>query len=344
MSQVAAAAYCPFVAAAGPGLCGVAGFAGLEALPDLDRTWADPAYERWQAFRRAAGSRFVALTLPRVLARLPYGSGGRPVDAFTFEELEGADGPLPRDRLCWMGSPYILAVQAADSFAKYGWPVHMCGSNTGGRVEGLPALAWTDSTGNLRRMPTEWLVDPVEATVIGRHGLVPLAADGVADFAVFPSAQSVHATAGLAETGQDRDLRLAGTLPFLLATGRMMQYLLIMVRDRAGMFVRPGEAEQDLNRWIANFVARQLRRGRHVQVPLPPGGGSRRGVECPAGDAEPRRLAATMAARRAAHSSFLLSGGVPPCRAVKANHFGSSRTRLGFGTTRRSSACFHAED
>ena len=47
-------------------------------------------YAKWKSFRQSDDSRYVALTLPHILMRLPYGKDTKQIDAFDYEE--GVDG------------------------------------------------------------------------------------------------------------------------------------------------------------------------------------------------------------------------------------------------------------
>src|SRR5262249_46300665 len=74
MSQVGAAAFCPFISAAAPALLSLDSFTQLSKPRDLEKTFLDIKYTKWNSFRDSEDSRFVVLTMPRVLSRLPYGS------------------------------------------------------------------------------------------------------------------------------------------------------------------------------------------------------------------------------------------------------------------------------
>src|SRR5205823_5681542 len=69
VAGVAAAAHAPFVAAAGPGMFGVQDFAELLRARQVAGRFEGPEYGGWQSFRDSEDSRYVALTVPRVLAR-----------------------------------------------------------------------------------------------------------------------------------------------------------------------------------------------------------------------------------------------------------------------------------
>lgn len=50
---------------------------------DLKMVTSSPDYAAWQSLRESEDARYIGLTLPRVLARLPYGPDTIPVKAST---------------------------------------------------------------------------------------------------------------------------------------------------------------------------------------------------------------------------------------------------------------------
>src|SRR6185503_3922953 len=87
MARIAAAAYAPFISGADPKLFGVKDWRGLEKLPELKEVFTSKKYLRWNKFREDnLDSRFIGLTMPRILAREPWGEGGRKVKEFDFQE------------------------------------------------------------------------------------------------------------------------------------------------------------------------------------------------------------------------------------------------------------------
>ena len=86
ISGVAAAAHAPFVANAGPKLFNFDSFTELANPRDLAKIFEAVEYAPWKSFRESEDSRYVALAMPRVLARLPYGENFKRVTEFNFEE------------------------------------------------------------------------------------------------------------------------------------------------------------------------------------------------------------------------------------------------------------------
>ena len=125
VSGVAAGSFCPFVSAASPSLLGFKNWEELPKVRALADIFESQKYAGWKSFRESDDARFVTLTLPRVLARLPYGEKTKKVDAFNFEEVRrGPKGELvhvPGEEFCWMNSAYVFGTLMTDCFSQYGW-------------------------------------------------------------------------------------------------------------------------------------------------------------------------------------------------------------------------------
>ncbi len=118
MSQVAAAAHAPLVSSADAKLLSMDSFTELANPRDLAKIFQSVEYASWNSFRESEDSRYVALTLPRVLGRLPYGEEFKRVEEFNFEEnVDGKD----HSKYLWTSAAWAYAARVTDAFAKYGW-------------------------------------------------------------------------------------------------------------------------------------------------------------------------------------------------------------------------------
>jgi type VI secretion system protein ImpC len=98
MSGVCASAHAPFIAAAAPQLFRMDSWQELPNPQDLQQIVSSPDYASWQSLRESEDARYIGLTMPRVLARLPYGANTVPVKGFAFEEeVDGEARPLRLD-------------------------------------------------------------------------------------------------------------------------------------------------------------------------------------------------------------------------------------------------------
>ena len=84
ISQVASAAHAPFISAADSAMFNLDGFTELGNPRDLAKIFDTTEYAKWKSFRASEDSRYVALTVPHILMREPYGKATRPVDEFDY--------------------------------------------------------------------------------------------------------------------------------------------------------------------------------------------------------------------------------------------------------------------
>lgn len=74
IAQTAAAAFVPFITGADPSLLGLDNFGQLERHIEPSRVFNQPEYTSWNALRREPDMKFVGITAPRTLMRVPYRS------------------------------------------------------------------------------------------------------------------------------------------------------------------------------------------------------------------------------------------------------------------------------
>src|SRR5436305_1836913 len=146
ISHVAASAHAPFCAAAAADMFNLPSWTSLDAPRDLAKIFDTTEYAKWKSFRQSEDSRYVALCLPRVLSRLPYGKDTKPIDEFAYEEhVDGTD----HSKYLWMNAAYSLGTRMTNSFAQYGMCVAMRGVEGGGLVEGLPTHNFYTDEGDM---------------------------------------------------------------------------------------------------------------------------------------------------------------------------------------------------
>lgn len=259
MSNVAAAGFCPFVSAAAPQMFGFDSFTELSKPRDLEKIFDSAEYTQWRSFRDSEDSRFVALTMPRVLARAPYGAATRPIEEFNYEEIEpNADGSAraaEHDHYCWMNAAYTMGTTITHSFAEYGWCTSIRGAEGGGKVEGLPTHNFVSDDGDVDQMcPTEIGITDRREAELSKLGFLPLCHYKNTDYAVFFGAQTTQRPKKYGDPDATANAAISARLPYIMATARIAHFLKVMARDKIGTFMEPDEAETWLNRWINQYV------------------------------------------------------------------------------------------
>ncbi|NCX97313.1 MAG: type VI secretion system contractile sheath large subunit [Planctomycetia bacterium] len=259
MSQVAAAGFCPFLSAADPALLGLESFEDLSKPRDLEKIFLDESFTKWRSFRDSEDSRFVTLTMPRCLSRLPYGKNTKVVDAFDFEEVEldaqGNSKPVPHDNYAWMNTSYVLGARLTDAFAKFGWCTAIRGAENGGKVEGLPTHVFMADDGDkVLKCPTEIAITDRREAELSKLGFLPLCFYKNTDYAVFFGSQTTQKPKKYDRPEATANAAISARLPYMMATSRIAHFLKVIARDKIGSFLERQDCEDWLKRWIANYV------------------------------------------------------------------------------------------
>jgi type VI secretion system protein ImpC len=252
ISQVAAAAHAPFIANAATDMFNLDSYAKLDAPRDLAKIFDTTEYAKWKSFRQSEDSRYVAMCLPRILGRLPYGKDTKPVEAFNYEEhVDGTD----HSKYLWMNAAYALASRMTNSFSRYGMCVAMRGVEGGGLVEGLPVHNfYTDEGDVAMKCPTEVPITDRREKELADLGFVPLVHCKGTDYAAFFSVQSAQKPKLYDTDSANANARLSTQIPYIMAVSRFAHYLKAMMRDKIGSFMSRADAETYLNRWITTYV------------------------------------------------------------------------------------------
>jgi type VI secretion system protein ImpC len=274
MSNVAAAAFCPFISAGSPKLFGFDGWTDLSKPRDLEKIFETVEYAKWRGFRDSEDSRFVTLVMPRVLSRLPYGANTKPIEEFEFEEVEldatGKARPVPHDHYTWMNAAYVYGVKLTDAFAKYGWCTAIRGAEGGGKVEGLPAHVFTSDDGDADlKCPAEIGITDRREAELSKLGFLPLCHYKNTDYAVFFGAQTTQKPKKYDRPEATANAAISARLPYIMATSRIAHYLKVMARDKIGSFMEVTDCENWLNRWIKNYVNANAQSGQEMKAKYP---------------------------------------------------------------------------
>lgn len=259
MSNVAAAGFCPFISAASPKMFGFDSFTELSKPRDLEKIFDSAEYIQWRSFRDSEDSRFVTLTMPRVLARSPYGKSTKPIEAFNFEEIEpGQDGrarAAEHDDYCWMNAAYAMGTTITRAFAEYGWCTTIRGAEGGGKVEGLPTHTFISDDGDAdQKCPTEIGITDRREAELSKLGFLPLCHYKNTDYAVFFGAQTTQRPKKYSDPDATANAAISARLPYIMATSRIAHFLKVMARDKVGSFMEAEDAQRWLNEWINQYV------------------------------------------------------------------------------------------
>ncbi|MBX7154355.1 MAG: type VI secretion system contractile sheath large subunit [Candidatus Kapaibacterium sp.] len=267
VASVAAAAHAPFVTSPSPELFDMESFQQLSDPRDLSKQFESNELIKWRSFRESDDSRYIAMALPRVLMRLPYGPDTIPVDGFNYvESVSGKD----HDKYCWGNAAYALGTCITKAFAEYGWTAAIRGVEGGGLVEGLPVHTFPSDDGDIAvKCPTEIAIGDRREKELSDLGFMSLCYSKNSDFAAFFGGQTVQKPKKYESPDATANAKLSSQLPFILVASRFAHYLKAIMRDKIGSFQSKGNVETFLNNWIGNYVNNMEDAGQETKARYP---------------------------------------------------------------------------
>lgn len=268
ISHVAAAAHAPFLSAISPGMLSMNDFSELPRPRGLAKMFETTDYARWRSFRQNDDSRYIGLTLPRVLGRVPYGVKTIPAETFTFEE-QIRENESGSDYL-WINSAWELAGRIVESFEEYGWCASIRGVEGGGLVNSLPSYNYVSGCGErTMQCPTQIAISDRREKELSELGFIPLVHCKGTDYAAFFAVQSINKPRLYNSDQANANARLSSQLPYILATSRFAHYLKSIVRDKVGSFMSRVECEEYLQKWIMQYVVASDNAGPETKARYP---------------------------------------------------------------------------
>lgn len=257
LCAVAAAAFMPTVLSLHPSVLEVEQFSDLDGVRDVTSPLRDVEHVRWRALAGRPDMRFIAVALPRLLARHPWTDDPSRVDGFRYCE----HSPDASTR-AWMSAGFAFAACAVRAFAEHGWPADVRGVETdrvgGGLVTDVapeplasgPPHAWP-------RTGIEYKFNSAQEQALVDVGLMPVSALPFGPDMVFGAVRSMQAPAsytGATAAAAEANARLSAQVNSMLCAARFAHLLKVMGRDMVGSFRTADEIERQLNRWLQEYV------------------------------------------------------------------------------------------
>ena len=254
IASVSAMAHAPFIAAAGPQFFDLEDFNELPNLKDLKSIFEGPKYIKWQAFRESEDARYVGLTLPRFLLRLPYAKDDVSIKSFVYEENVSSG----HDQYLWGNAAFAFAGRLTESFAKYRWCANIIGPQGGGAVQDLYMHQYEAMGATQTKIPTEIMISERREYELAEEGFIALTYRKGSDNAAFFSANSAQKAKnfGISKEGKEAELnyKLGLQLPYMFVINRLAHYLKVIQRENIGTWKERSDLETELNKWISQYV------------------------------------------------------------------------------------------
>jgi len=260
LSEIAAAAFSPFIASTSHKLFGIDSFEQLGSAINMADIFRQPEYMKWRSLRDKPEARFIGLTLPKILMRKPYTK-----EPGSYRGLHFYEAPTDNShsQYLWGNACYAFAGILIREFASVGWFGHIRGVPRdilgGGLVTSLPSDYFCTDSENIAFKPATNVVitDSMERE-ISELGLVPLCQCYNTPFSAFYSNHSVQQPIKLADSAKEIDFKLSTMLQHILCASRIAHYIKVMIRDKIGSFLSAEECQAFLRKWLIKYTT-----GRH---------------------------------------------------------------------------------
>jgi len=250
-SKVAASSHCPFIGSVGPKFFGKDSMEEWKKIPDLGAYMETADFTKWNAFRNSEDARYVGLTFPRFMARLPYDEENNPVKGFNYNEgVKGKD----HDKYLWGNASFTFAANMVKAFASDGWSVQIRGPQAGGMVDDLPVHLFDAGKGKEMKTPSEVPIDETLEFQCSNLGFMPLSHYKDKDYACFFSANSAQKPVEYDDADATANSRVNSRLPYIFLAARISHYLKVMQRENIGATKDKNLIQAELNKWLKGLV------------------------------------------------------------------------------------------
>ena len=252
LAQIAAASFSPIILGTAPGFFGLDSFERLNITLNYDKIFQQHEYIKWRSYRDTEDSRFLALTLPRILMREPRrwqntSYGGLQLDADT-------------DNYLWGNACFALGAILIREFHNVGWFSHIRGAPrnqlAGGIVTDLPVSFFKSDAPQVALRPvTDVIITDQMEKELGEHGFIPLCHCYDTPFASFHGNFSTQKPKKYKDPGATINARLSAMLQHILCASRFAHYIKIMVRDKVGSFFSASDCETYIHNWLTDYIS-----------------------------------------------------------------------------------------
>jgi type VI secretion system protein ImpD/type VI secretion system protein ImpC len=272
LAAIAAGAFAPMVVSASPALFGVDEFAELSGVGDPTSGMNAIEYQRWKNLSNREDIRFLAIGLPRTLARLPWDESLERARGFRYRET----ATTAADRV-WTGAGYVVAACVIRAFETFAWPADMRGYDIdrlgGGVVEDLPEPIFSiDPAFGLERSALEVMLTDRQERALVAAGLLPIGTLPYGGQALLGAARSLQMPGrflGFNVNAANANAKLSAQFNTMVCVSRFAHYIKVMGRDMVGALKTPDEIQRQLQSWLMRYANANATAGAETMAKYP---------------------------------------------------------------------------
>jgi len=256
LSVLGEASQIPFISNAGAEFFGEKDYNSVMTNRFLKEQINDGAeYTAWRAFRDDDRSKYIALTLPRFLGRLPYNPKEDPTKNFNYDEGIYREG---KDNSLWCHAAFAMASNMVKSYEEWGWSVKLVGVESGGIVENLPTPTYEEHGETKLKVPVEASVGQAKDFELAEMGFISLAHWDRTDYACFFEVPSVQRPKVIKNNPvATANYSVGARMQYTLLVTRIAHYLKYRQLRFVGANKSASDIQEDLSNWLSGITSDQ---------------------------------------------------------------------------------------
>ena len=259
LAEIASAAFSPLLINASPQLFGLDSFDRLTQPINLREIFKESEYIAWNRLRKHSDTRFLGITLPRVLLRTPYAIKIDSTGGIRYAE---SDAYASKKHYVWGKANFSFAKVLVREFAEVGWFSHIRGvprdKFAGGVVPDITVDYFATDNETLAHKPiAEIIISDNKERELSELGFIPFCQCYDLPMGAFHSTPSLHKPKVYEKREVTINEKVASSLQHVLCGSRFAHYIKVMARDKIGSYVRAEECTSLIQNWLNEYTVSQ---------------------------------------------------------------------------------------
>jgi type VI secretion system protein ImpD len=259
LAEIASASFSPLLINATPQLFGLESFDRLTQPINFSDIFKQSEYTAWNRLRMHTDTRFLGVTLPRVLLRSPYALNMDSIGGLRYAE---ADAHASKSHYVWGKANFALAKVLIREFSEVGWFSHIRGVPrdrfAGGVVPDLTVDFFaTDNNRSAHKPIADIIISDIKERELSELGFIPFCQCYDLPMGAFHSTPSLHKPKIYDKREITINEKVASSLQHVLCGSRFAHYIKVMARDKIGSYVRAEDCTTLIQNWLNEYTVSQ---------------------------------------------------------------------------------------
>jgi type VI secretion system protein ImpD len=259
LAEIASASFSPLLINAAPELFGLDSFDKLTQPINFQDIFKQAEYHAWNSLRKRSDTRFLGVTLPRILLRTPYTLKVDSIGGIRYSE---SSAHASKEHYVWSKANFAFAKVLIREFSEVGWFSHIRGvprdEFSGGVVPDLTIDYFTTDSKEAADKPiADIIITDSKERELSELGFIPFCQCYDLTMGAFHTTPSLHKPKIYEKRHITINEKVASSLQHVLCGSRFAHYIKVMARDKIGSYVRAEECASLIQNWLNEYTVSQ---------------------------------------------------------------------------------------